>query len=215
MNSKFKIHFILEGYEENALFELIKELIIMEKIEISFKNCKGGGLIPAYYQNELSLDNYDKIYCVYDVDYKPKDQNGMYSRIRNGLFKVLGSESEVDKISLCTNPNTLLILLLGYDDISNLKNIHSDKKSNTKLIQKYCHKIGNSKEYDASSWQLDLIKNEYIYSKRASFEKMIESMPKLDKNYKSDHVASNILPVIKALISDDVEFFENYMKEDD
>ncbi len=211
-NSKIRVHYILEGYEENALFELIEHFSKKTNIEMTYKNCKGGGTIPAFYQEALASDNYDLIYCVYDVDFQPKDDKGMYKRIRHGLYRVLGDESEIDKISICTNPNTLLLLLLGYTDLSNLVEIKSDKKSNTKLINKFCTKIGNKKEYDASEWQLELIKDDYIYSSIASFDKIFESNEIINNDYKSEKIGSNALPFIRALIEDDYEFFDKIIK---
>ena len=67
-------------------------------IEMTYRNCHGGGTIPAFFQADLASDNYDIIYCVYDVDFKPNDENGMYGRIRKGLYRVLGEESEIDNI---------------------------------------------------------------------------------------------------------------------
>lgn len=212
-DAKLKIHFVLEGNEEYALFQLIEKAMKSTYIEMTYRNCHGGGTIPAFFQADLASDNYDIIYCVYDVDFKQNDENGMYGRIRKGLYKVLGEESEIDKISLCTNPNTLLVLLLGYTDLSNLKDIKADKKSNTELIHKYCSKIGNKKSYDASEWQLELIKNDYLFSNSASFDKMFESCKLINEKYNEDGIGSNILRVIQALIMDDVEYFKKRMEE--
>lgn len=212
INSKIRLHFILEGYEENALFELIEHFSKKTNFEMTYKNCKGGGTIPAFYQEALASDNYDLIYCVYDVDFKPNDDKGMYKKIRNGLYKVLGDENEIDKISLCTNPNTLLLLLLGYTDLSNLLDIKSDKKSNTKLISQYCKKIGNKKAYDASEWQLKLIKDDYEYNNIASFDKMFESYETINYDYKGEIIGTNAIPIIRALIMDDFDFFDKIIK---
>ena len=212
-NSKLRIHFVLEGNEENTLFEIIEELYVMENIKMTYKNSNGGGNIPSYYQAALASDNYDFIYCVYDVDYSPNDEKAMYKRIRNGLYKVLGDEKEIDNVSLCINPNTLLIILLGYDELSALIGIKSDKKQNTALINKYCPKIGNKKDYDASRWQLDIFKDDYIYSKKASIDKILEALDEINMNYEDNGVGSNLLPVIEALIKDDYSFFEKKMED--
>lgn len=212
-NSKKRIHFVLEGNEENTLFEIIEEFSVMENIKMTYKNANGGGNVPSYYQAALASDNYDFIYCVYDVDYSPNDEKEMYKRIRKGLYKVLGDEKEIDKVSLCINPNALLIILLGYDKLSALTGIKSDKKQNTALINKYCPKIGNKKDYDASKWQLEIFKHDYIYSKNASIDKILEALDEINMNYEDNEVGSNLLPVIEALINDDYSFFEKKMED--
>lgn len=209
-NIKLRIHFVLEGYEENTLFEIIDDFRKkknMEKIKLSFQNCKGGGNVPIYFQSALA-DDYDFVYCVYDVDFCPFDEKGMFKRIRKGLYKVLGSDKDVDNVSLCTNPNILLIILLGYDSLQAFKDINADKKSNTELIKKYCNKMGNKKEYDAEAWQLELLKNDYVYDNKASIEKILVNIDKINENYlDNNEIGSNILHIIKALINDDVEYF--------
>ena len=61
INAKIRIHFILEGYEENALFELIEHFYKKDNIEMTYKNCEGGGTVPAFYQDALASDDYDLI----------------------------------------------------------------------------------------------------------------------------------------------------------
>ena len=210
---KIRVHFILEGNEEDTLFKIIEELLVMENIEMTYKNAMGGGNVPIYYQYAYASANYDIIYCVYDVDYSPKKEKDMYQKIRKGLFDILGDEQEINKISLCTNPNTLLIILLGYDKLDALKEIKAKKSENTELIKKYCPKIGNKKDYDASAWQLELLKNDYIYDGVASIDKILENIGLINEKYEGKEIASNLLPVIKALKDDDGNYFEKKMEE--
>ena len=211
-NEKIRIHFILEGYEEEILFKIIKYFGNMDRIIFSYQNCKGGGLVPIYFQSAIQSDNYDLVLCAYDVDYEPFKEDGMFMKIRKGLYKVLGDDGQINLISLCTNPNILLILLLGYDDLSNFEKIHSDKGSNTEIIKKYCSQIGNKKRYDASEWQLELFLNDYCYYNKATIDKMLEQVDKLDLNYIGNKVGSNILPVIEALVYDNIDFFMKLWK---
>ena len=68
--------------------------------------------------------------------------------------------------------------------------------------------MGNKKEYDAEAWQLELLKNDYVYDNKASIEKILVNIDKINENYlDNNEIGSNILPIIKALINDDVEYF--------
>ena len=210
--TKMKIHFIIEGQiEEKKLFELIEEQGQNKKIEISYKESKGSGNIAAYFQNELGSENYDLVYCVYDVDDKINDLKSAYNRTRNQLIKVLGSEKKVDEVSLCTNPNILLLILLPYDCPNNLQNLTPSKGSNTTLIKKYCPKIGNKQEYDGHEWQVDLIVNGWCDRKKA-YERIIDSEPYLSKNYKKDKIASNLVTVLKEIKEENIAYFEKVIK---
>ncbi|MBQ7277320.1 MAG: hypothetical protein IJS58_08760 [Bacilli bacterium] len=212
---KIRIHFIGEGgVEEEALFKLIDNYGCNDNIIFSHENCGGAGNIPYYYQNELPLGNYDIIYCLYDVDDKVNDEKSQYNIIRKKLLRVLGSEDLVDKISLCTNPNILLLLLLGYADVSELNELTTSKKKNTKIIGKYCHEIGRTKEYDGHKWQVDLILNGYLDG-RASYGKILDSYNQVSTNYKKESIASNVIIVLKALKEGDIQYFNeimNYLK---
>lgn len=212
--NKLKIHFILEGAEEEMLFEIVKQKGLGESFELTYRNANGGGNIPAYYQNDIQTEKYDIVYCVYDVDYSADDKDSMYQKVRSGLKKVLGSDSMIDKISLCTNPNIMLIVLLGCDDVEALSGISKSKSSNTGLINKYFDKIGNKKDYDASSWQLEIIKSDYLYDKY-KYEEIVKKYGLLNENYKDDTIGSNILRILKALFENDICFFKKIQESID
>jgi len=214
ITKKIKIHFLLEGNEEESLFNIINKFGIGENIDVSYHNCNGGGRMPAIYQYELQSGNYDIIYCVYDVDYSNEDKNSMFSKIQKGLLRTLGNKDDVNKISLCTNPNILLILLCGYtNDINELKDISKNKSKNTDLIKKYCSLSFNKKEYDASKWQLELIEYDYFYTNVASYDKIINKLETLNNNYLGKEIGSNIILVLKAIKENNVSFFEKIISE--
>ena len=216
MNEKIKIHFVLEGNEEESLFKIVENYGIGDNLEVSYINSGGGGNVPYYFQDAIQSGNYDLVYCVYDVDFKSEEKKGMYQRIVNGLFRVLGSKKEVDRVSLCTNPDILLILLSGYvDDINELSTIQSDKSSNTDLINKCCSKPIKKKKYDASSWQLELIESDYLYTKKASYDKVLDKINVINIEYKTNSIGSNILQVLKALFENDVDYFMKIIKENE
>ncbi|MCR5113218.1 MAG: hypothetical protein K6A63_04710 [Acholeplasmatales bacterium] len=212
MNNKIRIHFILEGNEEELLFEIIKELGVKECFDFSYENARGGGKIGPYFQARYESDMYDLVYCVYDVDYQYNDSDHMYRQIYDKLYRVLGSDIAVKRVSLCSNPNILLILLLGFDKVDNLKNISESKATNTNLINKYVPKIGNKKTYDASDWQLKLIKEQYLYVD-GRYKKLLENGKDLNLNYTLKQIGSNIIPVLKALNDGDIEFFKIAIEE--
>ncbi len=216
MSNEIRIHFVLEGSEEELLFEIIKEKNIVDNhIKITYINAHGGGNVPYYFQDALQSDNYDFIFCVYDVDYSSEKEDGMYCKIVKALTRVLGTETEVNKISLCTNPNILMILFSGYESsISDLENISQYKKENTNLFNSLCSVQLNKKEYDASQYQLKIIKDDYIYTGKASLERIINRHELININYKLDKIGSNIIPVLKALYENDVDFFLNNDKKE-
>lgn len=212
--NNIRIHFIIEGDEEELLFKLVKEYGISDCFDVTYTNSCGAGRLAMYYYDALSTDNYDLVLCVYDVDYAQDKKDSAYNETRRQLLSIVGSEKTVDMVSLCTNPNILLIILLGYDVLDSFRNISKSKIENTKLIKKYCKKIGNKKPYDASSWQLDLIHNDF-YSGVASYDKILEKCDELSINYKTNEIGSNILPILKAIKNGDIQFINKIIKNID
>ena len=205
IGTKLKIKCVLEGFEENALFELVEKYGVSDNIELTYKNAEGGGNVGAYFYDYYSSGDYDLVLCVYDVDYSKDDSKKMYLRIYNDLLEILGDDELVKEISICTNPNILLILLLAFDNKDALMEISGNKADNTSLINKYVPKIGNKKDYDASSWQLQLIKDEIEYPNK--YETLLLNTSKLDEDYLTDTIGSNIYKFLKALKDGDIDYF--------
>lgn len=212
MNNKIRIHFILEGNEEELLFQIIEEVGVNDCFDVSYENARGGGKIGPYFQARYESDMYDLVYCVYDVDYQYNNPSHMHKQIYDKLYRVLGSDTAVKRVSLCSNPNILLILLLGFDQVNNLNTISESKATNTNLISKYIPKIGNKKPYDASDWQLNLIKEQYLYVD-GRYNKLLENGKDLNLNYTLKQIGSNLIPVLKALNDGDVDFFNKAIEE--
>ena len=105
-----KVLLIVEGNEEEAFFEVVKDHgLDKERISLEIVNAQGSGNIAALFQDYLSDSGYDAVYCVYDVDNKPFEKKSSYREVREGLKKVLALEARIDSISICTNPNALLL----------------------------------------------------------------------------------------------------------
>ncbi len=207
MVNSLKLHFVLEGYEEEMLFEIIKKVGVKEGFDFSYVNAKSANNVAAYFNNAYTSDNYDYVYCVYDVDFAFDDEKKEYQKTREELKRILGNEKLVNMVSICTNPNILLVILLGFDSIKNIKTIHSSKNENTDIIKKYIPKIGNKKNYDASSWQLKLIKNQYLYGNNI-YQNLLNNLKELNKDYTNNKAASNIFPVLEALNCGDIKYFQ-------
>lgn len=210
--SKLKVHFVLEGNEEETLFELLEYFYKGINLEITYINCGGYGNIAPFYYDAYSSENYDLVLCVYDVDYDYEPSDSPFNQIRTELGRILGNDKRVNNISLCNNPNGLLIILLGYDTVDKFQNMHKGKSKNTDLIHKYCEKIGNKKKYDASDWQLNLLKQDY-YDGKASFKKILENQNEISEKYQSKNISSNIIPFIRAILDDNVEYFNQIIKK--
>ncbi len=161
---------VVEGNEEEAFFDIVKEKgVKAEAINLSITNAKGALNIPPLFQDALSNDRYDAIFCVYDVDGRQKEQDSPFCRVRNSLKAVLGSIQAVESISLCTNPNILLFYLLGPAKPAEIRGkLVPSKTANTNLLHAYWDEIGRNpeKKYNAASWQLKLMKYSYedVYS---------------------------------------------------
>lgn len=170
---------ILEGNEEETLFNIAKNNGFSNKFNVTFINAKGFGNVPLFYQANISNPYYDLILCVYDVDNKVFEKESPYNKIRNVLKNILLSDEKVDAVSICTNPNILQFLLLGADKLQNVKLISTSKALNTSIIHKYWNEIGLNKEYDAKKWQLDIIENSYKYE-IYQYSTLLENAKELD-----------------------------------
>lgn len=114
----------------------------------------------------------------------------------------------MDYISICTNPNIVLFFLLGASsDFSSIV-LPNSKLKLTPIIHKYWHDIGKSKEYKASSWQLEIIKNSFIFE-QYDYENIIKNSSQLSNNYLKDNPASNLPDLLNALKDGNTEFFNN------
>ena len=198
---------ILEGNEEETFFEILQEYGISKKINMRIENVGGSGNIAHYFQSELSNEYNDCIICVYDVDNKANDENSSYNQVRKSLMRILNNDEKVDEVSVCTNPNIILFFLLGVDTIENIILQSTSKKINTDILNKYWPKIGNKKAYKAEKWQLKIIKDSYLYGEY-NFNDVLKNAKNIDKDYKNNNPASNLLPLINALIEGNIEFFK-------
>ena len=165
--------------------------------------------IPTLFQDALSNDRYDAVYCVYDVDKRPHVNDSAFCTVKKKLKDVLGSIQSVQAISLCTNPNILLLYLLGPTDLSELEgNLKCSKEDNTGLVHKYWNEIGNShdKKYDAAKWQLDIMK--YSYDGKYSYQTLLARAKELSTGYEIDNCASNIGSFLEALDSGNLAYFK-------
>ena len=211
--AKISINFIIEGnVEEKALFNLIENYGLNDAFDITYRTCCGAGNIAAYYQAAIASEKYDLVFCIYDVDDKADIKDSPYNITREKLQRVLGSKALVDTVSLCTNPNILLLLLLGYDKPKNLIDLTASKSNNTDVIKRYCDKIGNKQKYAGHQWQVDLIIDDYVGG-RALYDNIIDSYNELSKDYKKEKIASNLVIVLKEIKEGNVEYFKRIIKK--
>lgn len=209
---KCKVHLILEGDEEVCLFDIVKRYGTHENIELTYSNAGGFGNVAAFYQSEMNSGDHDCNLCVYDVDYRQDEEKSPYNQIQDQLLLVLGEKEMVDKVSFCTNPNILQILLLGCDTFDQVKLMSGSKVSNTEIVHRYWDEIGRpkgnnqTKHYDAIRWQLDIIKNSYEYGPY-SYETLYENCASLPSDYLKFEPGSNLFALLKALKDGNIEFF--------
>lgn len=198
---------IVEGSEEEMLFDIVKEKGLNNEINLMVINAESGSNIPFYYQDEVSSGYYDHIFCVYDVDGKGVEHGSEFMTIKKGLFNILGDNDKVEACSFCTNPNILQIILLATNKLENVKLTNSSKKVNSDLVHSIWEKIGHKKHYDASSWQLDIIKNSIIYGPH-SYDTLLENAKDLELDYINNMPGSNILKLLLFLKNNDNNFLK-------
>ena len=204
---------LLEGSEEETLFEIAEHDGFAECFNVFYENVGGCGNIAPYFQSEMSDEFYDCIVCVYDVDNRIDINDSAYNLTRNALKKILLEDENVDNVSFCTNPNTLQFFLLGADKLENVKILDTSKSANTDLLHKYWEKLGNKKDYDADEWQLEIIKNSFIYDEyNYTYGNMLKNAEELELDYKNKNPASNLLPLLVALKTGNLDFFINAEK---
>ena len=213
----YRVHLILEGYEENCFFDIVKKFGVSPDIELTYENAYGSGNVASLYQNASIQEEYDCALCVYDVDYRQNEKESPYNRIVDELVLILGNKNRVKAISFCTNPNILQLLLLGCDCYENVKLLNGSKKENTPIVHKYWDKIGRindgeqrkSSYYDAKEWQLDIIKNSYIYEETPSYkyDVLLENCLSVPTDYLTYYPGTNLLKLLEALREGKISFF--------
>ena len=66
-------------------------------------------------------------------------------------------------------------------------------------------------DYDARQWQLEIIKNSYLYDEEPSYnyETLLSKGKSVPNDYLSNTPGSNLLKLLEALKEGDVPFFES------
>lgn len=220
-DSPYRVHLILEGYEEECFFDIVKQFGVSPNIELTYENAYGFGNVASLYQNAFIQDEYDCVLCVYDVDYRQSEKDSPYNTVVGQLTLVLGKKTSVMAISFCTNPNILQMLLLGCDDFEKVKLTSGSKKGNTKIVHKYWDKIGRTDGkkqkpcYDAQGWQLDIIKNSFLYDEQPSYsyDSLLLRCSSVPTNYLLEEPGTNIPLLLNSLKEGKISFFESINKK--
>lgn len=227
MNEKYHVHFIVEGCEEEYFFRIVQSKGTHPTFEISVYNAGGHGGVAPHFQDAYADETYDAVFCVYDTDNRQSEENSPYSLIQKGLESILGDPNKVILISLCTSPNILQMYLLGCDKLERVKLPASGKMENSTIVHRYWEKIGRgrkdgkgrivSKGYDASTWQLEIMANSFIYDGEVpsySYDVLLQNAEALPVDYvKSRGAASNLLPVLLALKEGNTAFFNEIQEK--
>lgn len=220
---EFYIKIIVEGKEEEAFFDVVKEIGTNEKFHIDIENVGGfGGIADAFLVALREDDLFDCIICVYDVDNRINDKKSPYNMVRNQLNLLFGNEKITESVSFCTNPNIMQLFLLAADTLQNVTLSITSKKINTSLIHKYWPEIASGKidklgrkikqNYDASNWQLDIIKYS-ILNGEYSYNTLLENAKALSANYKKNNIpGSNLLSLLLALKDGNKKYFSKIRK---
>lgn len=224
MSDKYNIVIIVEGDEEECLFDVISESKgIHESFETLIVNANGAGNIGPFYQEFYSEPSVDSVVAVYDVDCRQGEPDSPFNVTRTELLSILGDEKVVEKVSFCTNPNILQIILLGCASLQDVSLKSSSKKLNSKLVEKYWPKISvkikDGKKikngYSASEWQLDIIKDSFTNesAKTYSYDNLLINIKELNHDYKHNVPGGNLELLLKALKNGDKSFFEKIKDE--
>lgn len=214
---KIYVKVIVEGSEEYAFFEVVKQLGVSEKICLEVEDATGYGSIADALLYALREDLYDCVVCLYDVDNRQNESNSPFSTCRNHLMSIFQNQNIVDAISFCTNPNILQFFLLAADKLCNVELKGSSKALNSKVVHKYWDKIASGKtdslgrktkqDYDASEWQLDIMKYSLLNGEYC-YENMLTNASELPTDYINNIPGSNLLLLLNALKSGDKDFFK-------
>ena len=207
-NKKFNVHLVLEGDEEVCLFTIVKKFGVHESINLTFINAGGSGNVAPFYQSEINSESHDCNLCVYDVDYRQHEPKSQFALIQKQLVSILGEQEMANRVSFCSNPNILQIILLGCDSIDNVRLMSGSKKDNTEIVHRYWDKIGHQKHdkrgllitdyYDAEAWQMKVIIDSFEYGPY-TYETLFNNCSCLSKNYLSNEPGSNLFELLKAL----------------
>ena len=222
---KYRIAIVYEGDEEECLFNIALECGgVNEKFDLTPINAHGAGNIPSLFQDCYSNPSFDCTIAVYDVDGKAQDKCSIFNNVRNQLSLILGSEKCAQAVSFCTNPNILQILLMGCGPIEEVSLLSTSKQTNSVVVSKYWKAISTEKTkdgiiikkgYEAYRWQLEIIKNSYIYEQNESYSysKLLDNSLLLNRNYLNTLPASNVQDLLNALKNGDIQFFEKINME--
>ena len=214
----YHICLIVEGAEEFAFFSTMNEAgVVSETISLTVVNAGGGGAVVPLFQDYLSYELFDCVLCVYDVDYRQNEPDSPFSKIREGLMKVLAETAIVDSVSFCTNPNFLQIYLLSVKELSEVRLLDTSKTTNTAFVHLCWPDIAKKKTddrgrdrtkvYDATAWQLRIM-NAPLMEGIAKYRLLIRNARGLSKNYlQSICPGSNVIDLIEALLDGDCAFF--------
>lgn len=217
----YKIAIVVEGSEEECLFSIASACgYINSCFEVFVFNAGGEGSVPSYFQDKYADPHYDCALAVYDVDNKYNGDKTLFNLTREKLLSIIGNKQGVNSVSFCTNPNILQILLLGCDSLDKVSLVSTSKKANTNLVSHYwpqmTPKVKNGKQikggYDASEWQLKMIKDSFQYDDKVSFKNILENSKVLDREYTKSCPASNVQMLLSALESGNIEFFKKIAK---
>lgn len=214
---KLYIKIIVEGNEEKAFFDIVDQIGKDNKFVLDVEDAKGyGGIADAFLSALREGELFDCVICVFDVDNRLADKNSPYARTRKQLFSIFGNGKIVDAVSFCTNPNILQYFLLAADTLDKVSLKLTSKAENTPLVHKYWPMIASGKKdkygrsmkscYDASSWQLEIIKYSII-NEEYSYSDLLENSRALSTDYKTNLPGGNLLPLLMALKDGDEEFF--------
>ena len=215
---KCYVKIVVEGDEETAFFNVVKQLGTNEIFVLEIEDARGHGNIADLFLSALREGElYDCVICVFDVDDKAKQRDSPYNMVRKQLMSIFQDSIVIDAISFCTNPNILQYFLLSADSLPNVALKTTSKSTNSNLVRKYWPKIALEKTdefwrkiksgYIASRWQLEEI--EYsIINNVYSYDNLLKNAVCLSLDYKNDLPAGNLLPLLIALKNGDVNYFK-------
>ncbi len=215
MEEKYCVHLIVEGFEEEKFFEVVRAFGVNENIKLTVQNADGAHKIGGKYQDAISNDEYDIVLCVYDVDYKYSIKDSAFNYVMNELVEITGCSLDAMKISYCNNPNILIWFLVGTEKVSDMEFVYASKPKNTKALHNHWEEIGKGiekdttyKTYEARDYQLNIMRDSYLYG-HYSYDKILSNGVEFDTDLKSSSMSSTMYKLLEALKIGDKKYFES------
>ena len=201
------IKLILEGNEELAFFQILEEgsFIRSDLYRLSLQVAGGASKIPSLFNQAFQSGRYDVVLAVYDVD---SFRTNEFANVQNKMKITLGSQEEVNRVSIWSNPTGLLLLLAPCSS-EKLGPFGKSKKGCSPLVHKFYPNIATkAKPYDAQEFQLEKIKEAFRFG-QYNLDTLLQRMALYAQDIQNPP-STNILPLLEGLCSETTAWVKQF-----